>query len=164
MNGMTSILRRRWVVGVLNLGAVLWVYFALPTESGQAPAELALRTLLALVGAGVLVVLAIRALRAETDQGENRVTLVRLGLVIEVVLLLFALTYYVLAGNAGTQFTGIETKIDALYFTIVTTTTTGYGDIAPVGQFARVVVTLHLLFNVVLIGALVNAARLRFGR
>ena len=55
-----------------------------------------------------------------------------------VLILTFAGTYVVLADHPG-QMEGIETKIDALYFTVTTLATVGFGDIHPVGQVARVV-------------------------
>src|SRR4051794_26502146 len=52
--------------------------------------------------------------------------------------------------------------IDALYYTTVTLTTTGYGDIVPVTQSARlvnalVVTPLRLLFLLVLVGTTIHA-------
>lgn len=67
----------------------------------------------------------------------------------------FAFVYTRLAGVPG-QFEGIATRVDALYFTLTTLTTVGFGDIYPVGQTARVVVMLQMVFNVVVIAAAVR--------
>ena len=45
------------------------------------------------------------------------------------------------------QFAGLETRLDSVYFTVTTLSTVGYGDIAAVGQTARAVVTLQILFD-----------------
>jgi hypothetical protein len=62
---------------------------------------------------------------------------------------------------------GISTRTDALYFTVATLTTVGYGDVHAQGQIARSLVTLQLLFDVVFVGAavstLLRSLRLRAG-
>lgn len=65
----------------------------------------------------------------------------------------FASLYYVLGTSQVDQFRGIETKLDAIYFTVTLTTTVGFGDIVPVGQAARGVVTAHMVVNFVLLAA-----------
>lgn len=56
---------------------------------------------------------------------------------------------------------------DALYFSVTTTTTVGFGDIAARSDLARIVVMAHMVANVVVIGvatrALIGAARQRTG-
>ena len=64
-----------------------------------------------------------------------------LALVVFVVVPLFALGYYALEqGDAG-QFAEMATKTDALYFTMSTLGTVGFGDVHATGQLARVLVT-----------------------
>ena len=52
------------------------------------------------------------------------------------------------------EISGLDTRIDALYFTLTTMTTTGYGDIHATGQLARVLVSVVFVFNIVFIGML----------
>lgn len=66
--------------------------------------------------------------------------------------LLFASAYYVLARQQG-EFIGLRTRVDALYFTVVTLATVGYGDISPSGQTARVLTLLQLLYSFVFLTA-----------
>ncbi|MFD7901112.1 potassium channel family protein [Kitasatospora sp. NPDC059722] len=61
---------------------------------------------------------------------------------------IYAATYYVL-GARKAEFNGLETRLDALYFTVVTMATVGYGDITPSGQAARLVVVLQIGYNFV---------------
>ncbi|MFJ2777394.1 MULTISPECIES: potassium channel family protein [unclassified Kitasatospora] len=64
----------------------------------------------------------------------------------------FAGAYYVLAGHPG-EFAGLYTRLDALYFTVVTMATVGYGDITAVGQSPRLVVVLQIAYNFVFLAA-----------
>ena len=45
------------------------------------------------------------------------------------------------------DFSGIESYIDALYFSIVTQTTVGYGDIMPKSKRAKVIVSIQILLS-----------------
>ena len=77
------------------------------------------------------------------------------------VVALFALAYYLIARNDPAQFDGLVTRTDALYFTIVTLGTIGYGDVHAVGQFARVITMIQIAFDLVVIGAFVAVASSR---
>jgi voltage-gated potassium channel len=77
--------------------------------------------------------------------------------------LLFALvvvgpasTYYALAASDPAAFTGLETRLDALYFTLVLTSTVGFGDITPDSQAARAVTTLHIFSTFAFLAASVR--------
>lgn len=69
----------------------------------------------------------------------------------------FAFSAYALAVQQPDQFTGISTRVDALYFTIVTMSTVGFGDVHPVGQEAKMLVIAMIIFDLVFIAALGNA-------
>jgi hypothetical protein len=45
--------------------------------------------------------------------------------------------------------------LDSLYFTVVSQTGTGYGDITPGTPFARFVITIHLLSSYIIVGCLI---------
>lgn len=51
----------------------------------------------------------------------------------------------------GTQFEGLHTRMDAVYFTMTTVATVGYGDVHPTGQLARGLVSLQMLFDLTLL-------------
>lgn len=67
-------------------------------------------------------------------------------------MVVFAATYYILAAHPG-EFDGLETRLDALYFTLVTMSTIGYGDITPAAQSTRLVVMLQIVYNFVFLAA-----------
>ncbi|MGB3185166.1 MAG: ion channel [Ornithinimicrobium sp.] len=84
-----------------------------------------------------------------------------LGLI--VVVAVFALGYFVLETNSPSQFEGLVTRTDALYFTMTTLTTTGFGDIYASGGFARILVSANMFFNLVFIAAVGVVLRNRLG-
>ena len=64
-----------------------------------------------------------------------------------------ALVGGILYGTVGTfvlreQFDGVDTLLDAFWFTIVTASTVGYGDVTPVGPLGKLFATSVLLLNV----------------
>lgn len=78
-----------------------------------------------------------------------------LGIMILEVLALFALTYLAIAGHPG-QIIGMATPLDALYFTMTTLMTIGFGDIAAEGQLARGTVLIQMFFSVLVLSASVR--------
>jgi ion channel len=67
-------------------------------------------------------------------------------------ILLFSTAYFLMERNAAGTFNEALTRTDALYFTVTTFATVGYGDIVPVGQEARVTVLVQMLGDLLLIG------------
>jgi hypothetical protein len=77
------------------------------------------------------------------------------ALVVSVVLIGFSMGYFALGVHTD-QIDGIETKVDAFYFTVVTLGTVGFGDIVPVGQGARALVSAQILLNLSALGLAVR--------
>lgn len=75
-------------------------------------------------------------------------------------ILVFAASDWAMAAHHD-QFVGLQTRLDALYFTGVTIATVGYGDIHPTGQVARAVVLLQLLYTFAFLVGGVAALRTR---
>lgn len=71
-------------------------------------------------------------------------------------LLLFAATYYLMDRGDPGSFTQPMTRTDALYFTVTVFATVGFGDIAPVFQTARIVTTVQMIGDLVLVGAVAH--------
>ncbi|MGY0068604.1 potassium channel family protein [Streptomyces sp. QTS137] len=84
----------------------------------------------------------------------------RPGLVIPLLMclsiLVFATAYQALAQHPG-ELIGLATRLDALYFTLVTLATIGYGDITPHGQAARLVTILQILYTFIFLTAAATA-------
>ncbi|MFE6865939.1 potassium channel family protein [Kitasatospora sp. NPDC057692] len=92
----------------------------------------------------------------DTFRGTGRHPVVWLAFLICLSLTVFAGTYYVLADHPG-EFVGLETRLDSLYFTVVTMATIGYGDITASGQGPRLVVLLQIAYNFVFLAAAAGA-------
>ncbi|MEU2927957.1 potassium channel family protein [Streptomyces sp. NPDC007251] len=71
-------------------------------------------------------------------------------------LVLFASGYYLLERTAPGSFTTHLTRTDALYFTLSTFTTVGFGDITPVSQTGRVLAMCQMACGVLLAGVAVR--------
>jgi hypothetical protein len=68
-------------------------------------------------------------------------------------LLLFSATYYLMAHSTPSDFSQEHlTRTDALYFTVTTFSTVGYGDITATSQGARLVVTVQMLADLAVLG------------
>ena len=134
---------------------MLTVYYAVPVATQDSTTRVVVSLLLTLVGVSMLGWAIVTQLRRHIRNSaeENIPTLLMLLALVAVV---FALGYYVLEEHSPGQMSGLSTRTDALYFTVATLTTVGYGDVHAVGQVARSLVTLQLLFDVVFVGALVS--------
>jgi len=68
-------------------------------------------------------------------------------------LLLFASCYAVMSRvDPGSFDVSALSRIDALYFTVTVFSTVGFGDLSPVSQGARLVVTVQMVLDLVLLG------------
>jgi len=75
----------------------------------------------------------------------------------------FAAVYAALS-RRGEEFAALHTKLDAVYFTVTTLATVGYGDIAPTGQLARAVAILQMIVDILVIGVAARLAMRVAGR
>jgi voltage-gated potassium channel len=140
---------------VVVAGALLAMYFAapVPRDSSITPLKSVLFILGVAAFAAVTMALVGRARFPAEDGPDIRLevfVLLAYGIIV-----FFSLTYLGLARDAG-EFDGLKTHLDALYFTIVTMATVGYGDVHPVGQAARAATTIQVVFDVVFLAAAVK--------
>jgi hypothetical protein len=82
--------------------------------------------------------------------------------------LIFAAAYFLIATSGDTNFAEPLSRTDALYFTVTVLSTVGFGDITPRSEMARLVVTVQMIANLILIGlgarTLLGAAQLGLQR
>lgn len=151
------------VVAVLRMAVflvvVLFFYFAIPiggfNESNPAAAWIRL-------GGVLLIFLSALALQLRMILAAEVPQIRAAEAVVETVLMflcLFALLYLSMSISDPSAFTEPLTRVDALYFTTVTFATVGFGDITPVSQLARAVVTVQMIAG---LGALVLVAKVAF--
>lgn len=78
---------------------------------------------------------------------------VALAVTVPLFVLLFASVYFVMARASPANFSTHQlTRTDALYFTVTVFSTVGFGDITPVSQGARLVVTAQMILDLVVLG------------
>ncbi|MGW0698380.1 potassium channel family protein [Streptomyces sp. NPDC002867] len=150
---------------VVAVTAMTSGYFVLPLDEIGPHRPVASWTVFALALSGVSVLLLVQI--RDVVAGGTRA---RPGIVIPLLMCLsiviFAGAYYALAKQPG-QFDGLTTRVDALYFTVTTLATVGYGDITPSGQTSRVVTMVQILYTFVFLtaatGALTRTLRGRLG-
>lgn len=146
---------RAWFWLLCASTLLMFGYFTLPLELlGERRPRLSwLAFVAAMVGMSWLMLAKIVGVM----RGTAKRPVVWLIFLIFLALTIFAGTYYVL-GSHKPEFAGLETRLDALYFTVVTMSTVGYGDITPAGQTARLVVTLQIGYNFVFLAAAAGTA------
>ncbi|WP_165977280.1 potassium channel family protein [Nonomuraea diastatica] len=138
-----------WLRTAGAIMVIVGLYFVVPMPWAQAEADrTALRAVVCLAGLAVVTWLLTRqvkrALRPDRLVAEQMAVLLT---IVTVVVVFFAAAYLVMAD----QFTGIRTRLDALYFSVTTLGTLGYGDVVPVGQGAKVAVIVQVVFDLIIV-------------
>jgi voltage-gated potassium channel len=144
--------RRRVILGLFRALAtavvLLVLYYLLPLDHVKnVPVTLAV---------GLVILLAVIAwqLRAIVRAKYPAVrAVVALASTVPLFVLLFASVYFVMAQASPANF-GIHqlTRTDALYFTVTVFSTVGFGDITPLSQGARLVVTAQMMLDLLVLG------------
>ena len=134
---------------VATVGVLLLVYYRLPMDRPEDG-----YTVLRLVCGLLLVVLVlwwqVRLIsRSAHPLGQG---VQALALVIPLFLLLFANTCFLLERHQPGSFGGALSRTDALYFVVTVFATVGFGDIVPVSTLARLVVTVQMIGNLLVVG------------
>ncbi len=146
--------KRRRLIGLGLLSSLattvvlVWAFYVLPLNHVRSvPLALAGGLVILLAGASWQV-------RAITRARFPAVRAVQaLATTVPLFLLLFASAYFVMARSSPANFsTHSLTRTDALYFTVTTFSTVGFGDITPVSQSARLVVTVQMLLDLLALG------------
>lgn len=153
---------RRGLRLALLLVVVLVLYFVVPVSTEVRGAEW-LRIVVSLLAFGLMTALVLHQVQLQIADPDRRIDGLLVALLVGVTG--FAYAFYVIELHHPEQFAGLETRIDALYFTMTTLLTVGFGDVHAVGQSARALVLVQMVFNVVVIATaattLSNQVRLR---
>ena len=59
--------------------------------------------------------------------------------------MIFAEIYYMMDSNSNKEDFGFEEPVDSYYFSVVTSSSTGYGDVLPKTRRAKIAVMVHIL-------------------
>ncbi|GEL22201.1 membrane protein [Pseudonocardia sulfidoxydans NBRC 16205] len=154
--------RRDIVRTLVSAGLVVIAYYVAPFGENVMTGDAWLRGgLLAIVLALLVLVVGRRVDQELQTPNPARAGPLLVALVAGVVT--FALADLVVATTMPGQFVDLRTKTDALYFSLTTLTTVGYGDVHAEGQVARGLVVAQLVFDVAVLAtaarALVGTAR-----
>jgi voltage-gated potassium channel len=136
-----------------NIVVVLFLYFLLPLDR-----PFGWSTALALLGGLACVALLtawqVRSVLRSAHPGLRAVE--TLAMTVSLFLVLFAACYQQLAVSDPSTFSEPLSRTDSLYFVITVFATVGFGDISPVTAAARVLTSLQMIGDLVLIGLLVK--------
>ena len=132
--------------------AIFAIYFTLPFDNLVWTGQAVTRTVVGLLTFGVVLWLLIkRILKAEVPQFRAAETLI---ISLALFICFYASIYLGTSINEPQTFNVVLTHTSALYFTIVTFGTVGYGDISANSDLARLLVSAQIIIDVVFIAAL----------
>jgi voltage-gated potassium channel len=141
------------------------LYYALPLDE-RSDAWTVTQLVLGLVALAGIVAWQVRAIIG-SEFPRVRV-LQALFIAVPFYVLTFAAAYFLIAGSGNANFAEPLSRTDALYFTVTVLSTVGFGDITPKSEIARLVVTVQMIANLILIGVgartLLGAAQLGLRR
>ena len=149
-------LRRIAVAAVrpaLSVTALVTVYYLVPMDrpAGAGAFAFLAAGLAAVVGVVIWQLRAILRSPHPVAQGVQA-----LALAIPLFLLVFASAYHLLATDVPGSFNQPLTRTDALYFTVTVFATVGFGDIVAVSQQARIVVTVQMVGDLLVLGVVLR--------
>ncbi len=147
--------RWSWILLLAAICLLLVAYFTLPLDV-FGPARPVLSWTSLAVALAVLSLLLLREIQRLLLEGHHGHPALGILLLVCLSLVIFASAYDALARHSG-EFNGLHTRLDALYFTVITVSTVGFGDIAPAGQAARAVVIVQIAYNFVFLAAAASA-------
>ena len=137
----------------LSIAIIIAVYVIVPAEdlaSGTPGFGMTLGIVL------LLGMIALQLFRTVRDPYPEVRAATSLLVLVTLLVVIFSLTYAALSVANPNSFTEVLDKSNAIYFTVTTLSTTGFGDIAANSPTARWVVTVQMLFDLI---ALVGLAR-----
>ncbi len=148
--------RRRLILrgllrGIIASVLLVALYFLIPVDwiRGLSLGFVLIAAPVLLIGVTILQVTAI----IRSDRPGLR-AIEALGIIAPLYLLLFAVTYFLMALDDPANFSADAlTRLDALYFTTTVFATVGFGDITPVSQISRLLVTIQMVLNLIILGA-----------
>ena len=150
---------RLWAIARLALTVAAVVVILLATYYELPPVRLAsgapfLRLVLGFLVFVVILAWLVRRV-VQADLPELRAIEV-LGIIVPLFLVIFASLYLTMSHASAAAFSEPLDHTGALYFAITIFSTVGFGDISPKTDPARIVVSVQMLLDLVLLGALVR--------
>ncbi len=146
--------RRRLVVAAVlrtaaTVALVLVLYFLLPLGGGT-NVEKIIKLTLGALALTAIIIWQVRQISRSNHPVSRAVE--ALAFSIPLYMLLFATTYFVMAHTHQDAFGVPLSRTDAMYFSTTVFTTVGFGDITAKSEAARLVVTVQMWLDLVLLG------------
>jgi len=143
-------------------GSMLTVYATAPI--GDQPTRgVAVRLSLALLLLGLVLGWQLRSVIRSDNPTLRGVETVATS--VPLFVLMFAAAYVAIDQTTSDSFTEPVNRIDGVYFAVTVLATVGFGDIAPTSELTRVMVTVQMIVDLILVGliakVLVGAVRMR---
>jgi voltage-gated potassium channel len=150
--------RRHEVTRTMTAVALTWaflfgIYYLVPFTDRSSWQSL-VRLVLAI--AAFAVVLAWQARRVSRADLPGLRAVQALGGAVPLFLVVFAVFYLSLSQASTTHFSEPLNHTSALYLVVTVFSTVGFGDITPKGDLARIAVSIQMLLDLVVIGAVVR--------
>jgi voltage-gated potassium channel len=139
---------------VMTTAVMVALYYVLPINQ-RLDRSAAARLVVSLIIFAVVSGWQIRSILRSKHPGVRAVE--ALAVLVPLFLLVFASTYYLMSGAESGNFSQPMSRTDALYFTVTTFVTVGYGDIVATTEFARVIVTVQMILDLLILGLGVRA-------
>jgi voltage-gated potassium channel len=147
--------RRLALVAILRVAVVTTVlcgiYVFAPLDRGSEE-EFALRVAVSLVVLAVVVTWQIVAVMRSPYPRLRGIEGAAFS--VPLLILLFSSAYVSMSTIDAGSFTAPLSKVDSVYFTVTVFATVGFGDITPKTEIARILVTIQMIADLVLIGVL----------
>jgi voltage-gated potassium channel len=147
--------QRRWLItrSILRATgsavALVLIYYLLPVDRGSRE----ISAVGVIMGGAVLVGITAWQVRAILSSTYPTLRAIEaLAVIVPLVLLTFAETYFAMARTSAANFSQPLTRTDSLYFAITVFSTVGFGDITPRTEASRVVVMIQMLADIAAIG------------
>jgi hypothetical protein len=142
-------------IGLATLCAavLLTIYYTLPIEPH--PREgVWLRLTIVVVGFGVVLVHEVSAI-ARHGRPMHR-AVIALAVLVPLFVVMFAALYLITSRSNPAAFDTSMSRTQALYFTVVVLSTVGFGDITPRTDPARLLTTIQIVCDLLLIGVVIR--------
>ena len=152
--------RHRWSRPVLSFVGLLVAYYAFPVDFDRAPGFVIVSLVVTLAGLALIGWTMVSEL-GHLRRGEASRSSPVLAMLILLLVMSFSLAFFLLELASPGQIADLHTRTDALYFTLSTMATVGYGDVHAEGQAARALVSAVIAFDVVVVASLVRWSTMR---
>jgi voltage-gated potassium channel len=141
---------------ILSAVGLLVAYYAFPVKFGESTTIAVASLLLTAAGLSLLAAMMVKELQNVRHGDEIKSPRI-LSMALILLVMAFSLSFFLLNQVQPNQIADLESKTDALYFTLATMATVGFGDVHAEGQVARALVCGLIVFNVVVVATLFRA-------